>query len=404
MEFLRSNLWEIKKSSTVRIYGILLSLCHILTFIFWLQNDQLPLKLAQSTSRMCWPVMEECQLITSVPFSMLSLFFAAYLLFAIISVLVLFSSRLVGMGWFFVFLATAMKAVLYFQDYRLSTNIHYLHFLMLVVWLFLPSKILSFKVLLAGYFITSGVHKLSPEWLTGRWFMDHLNIPVKLAEWLAALSTIIEFIAPVVLFLKDGRYFISAFLVLLVYLGGLFYVNGFLPPSMLGLMLFVFALQMMEERRVEREFIYQSFIRPEPSKIWSVLIVAIFVIGQALPWIPSLPVPLQKAGVLLSLKKQSKINECRQTTFLIYKNQVEELPSDINKGISEESRCDPYLRFLEAKSHCEEHRDKEGFITISSFFSSRGLKDTNFHRIFEVEDICHPDTRFSRLKGGSHGI
>lgn len=397
-------MWEIKKSSTVRIYGILLSICHILTFVFWLQNDKLPLKLAQSASRMCWPVMDECDFITSVPFSVLSFFFGAYLLFAIISVLVLLSSRLVGVGWFFVLLATAMKAVLYFQDYRLSTNIHYLHFLMCTVWLLFPSKVLSFKLLLAGYFVTSGIHKLSPEWLTGRWFIDNLNIPVKLAEWFAALSTIIEFIAPAVLFLKDGRYFISAFLTLLVYLGGLIYIGGFLAPTMLGLMLFVFALQLIEERRIEREFIYQSFIRPEPSVVWSGLIVGVFVIGQALPWIPSLPVPLQKAGVVLSLKKRAKINECRQTTYLVYQNRTEELLSNSNKGVAEESRCDPYLRFLEAKTFCEKHRDEENFVTVASYFSSRGLKDTHFHRVFESDDVCHPDTRFSSLKGGAGGI
>ena len=203
---------------------------------------------------------------------------------------------------------------------------------MLTVWLFLPSKVLSFKLLLAGYFVTSGIHKLSPEWLTGRWFIDNLNIPVKLAEWFAALSTIIEFIAPAVLFLKDGRYFISAFLTLLAYLGGLIYIGGFLAPTMLGLMLFVFALQLLEERRIEREFIYQSFIRPEPSVVWSGLIVGVFVLGQALPWIPSLPVPLQKAGVVLSLKKRAKINECRQTTYLVYQNRIEELLSDSKIG------------------------------------------------------------------------
>lgn len=375
-----------------------MSLCHILTFIFWLQSEKLPLKLAQSASHMCWPVMDNCEFITSIPYSVLSFFFGAYLLFAIISTLALLSSRLVGVGWFFIFLATAMKAVLYFQDYRLSSNIHYLHFLMLTVWLFLPSKVLSFKLLLTGYFITSGVHKLSPEWLTGQWFLDHLNIPVKLAEWFAALSTIIEFIAPVILFLKDGRYFISAFLVLLTYLGGLFYINGFLPPAMLGLMLFVFVLQLLEDRRNEREFIYQSFIRPEPSLVWSALIITVFVLGQALPWIPSLPVPLQKAGVVLSLKKRGKINECRQTTYLIYSHRIEELLSEPQKNISEENRCDPYLRFLEAKSHCEKHREDDGFVTVASFFSSRGLKDSHFHRVFEANDVCHPDTRFSSLK------
>lgn len=347
--------------------------------------------------------MEKCDVITSIPFSLLSIFFGAYLLFAIISCLALLSSRLVGIGWFFLLLATALKAVLYFQDYRLSTNIHYLHFLMLTIWLFIPSKVLSFKLVLAGYFITSGLHKLSPEWLTGRWFMDHLNVPVKLAEWLAALSAIIEFVAPVVLFFKDGRYFISAFLTLLAYLAGLFYINSFLAPSILALLIFVFALQLIEERRIEREFIYQSFIRPEPSKFWTAFVIIIFVIGQALPWIPSLPAPLQKAGVLLALKKRAKITECRQTTYLIYKNKTEELASDADHRLSEESRCDPYLRFLDARSYCEKVHSDENFVTVASYFSSRGLKDTHYERVFEVDDICNPETRFSDL-GGNNGI
>jgi hypothetical protein len=404
MEFLRANLWEIKKSSTVRIFGIILSIAHVFTFLFWWQNEKLPLKLAQSPSQICWPVLESCHYLHSLSDPLLAFFFYTYIVLAVLAGIVLISSRWVGLGWFLLLLATLLKGTLYLQDFRLAANVHYLHFLFLIIWLILPSKILSFKLILAGYFVTSGIHKLSPEWLTGRWFLEHMEIPVKLAEWLAALATMIEFIAPVVLFLKDGRYFLSAFLTLFLYFSTLLYIDGFLRPALLLMFSFVFILHIFEVRRAEREFIYQSFIRPEPSLLWTLLIIVLFYGGQVLQWVPQLPKPLETTRQVLALSPLPKMNECRQSTFLIEKNRVEELMAEgEHTGNRTFTACDPYLNFLEARSFCEQKRKLPQLETVASYFFMRGLKDTSFKNVFSIDDICKPDLKYSDM-GGSHGL
>lgn len=404
MEFLRANLWEIKKSSTVRIYGIILGLAHILTFIFWLQNENLPLKFASSASQMCWPTFESCQYLHSISDSWLTFFFYSYIVFAVLASITLFSSRAVGMGWFLLLVATLLKAVLYLQDFRLSANIHYLHFLLSIVWLIFPSKILSFKWIMAGYFFFSAMHKLSPEWLTGRWFLDHVEMPIKLAEWMAALSAMIEFIAPMVLFLKDGRYFLSAYLTLWIYFAGLAYADGFLRPALLLMFSLVFLLHILEERRAEREFIYQSFIRPEPSKLWTLVIVVIFWAAQVLPWVPQLPPPLERSRVVLSLRSPPKMNECRQTTYLIGRDFLTEISQTPEKGtLKNHTVCDPYLNMLEARSFCEQKKSQPALETVASYFFIRGLKDTQFQAVFENDDICQLQKQNSK-PGGDNGL
>ncbi|MCB0407444.1 MAG: hypothetical protein KDD34_04510 [Bdellovibrionales bacterium] len=403
MEFLKANLWEIKKSSTVRIFGILLSLGHVLTFVHWFLQDKLPIKYASSSTPMCWPIMETCDVFRSVPLSLLKVGFGGYLLFAIIAAVLLISSRLVGIGWFFFLLATLLKATLYLQDYRLSANIHYLHFLLSIVWLFIPCKTLSFKLLIVSYFLTSATQKLSPEWLTGRWFLQYMEMPVKLAEWFAALSTIIEFIAPIALFFKDGRYFITSFLTLISYLFMLIYIDNFFAPTLLLLFIFVFPLAILEERRIEREFIYQSFIRPEPSTLWAYFLGSLFVIGQVLPLVPNLPVPLHNAGIVLALTPGAKVNECRQNTFLIYNHETKEVGDEFKSHLAEDARCNPYLRFLEVRSLCDEKKTDNNFVTVASFFYSRGLKDTSFKEIFGANDICTQSLKYRDL-GVGHGI
>lgn len=404
MEFFRANLWEIKKSTSVRLFGLALSLGHILTFAYWSLKNQLPLQYAQSGSSMCWPYLESCDLITSFPTSVLSLIFGSYFLFSLIACFVLFSSRLIGVAWFFVFLATVLKFILYAQDYRLAMNIQFLHFLLLASWLFIPSKVLTIKFLVVSYFLTSGIQKLSPEWLIGKWFLDHGEIPVKLAEWFAALGAMIEFIAPMVLFFRDSRYFSPAFLTLSAYLAGLIYAGEFFAPSLLLLFILIFPLYIFEQHRLEREFIYQSFIRPEPNKFWAYLFVLLFILGQALPYFDNLPKPLSIYSQITKLTTKQKIQECRQFSFQIYNNRWTELEmSSTATDLDSILTCDSYLQFLKSKSQCEKFKDEKNFESMSSFFYIRGLKDVDYQPVFEIPDVCNTNFQLESKKG-PHGI
>lgn len=381
----------------MRLMGALLAIGHILTFVYWSMQGDLPLKYARTSTPMCWSLMETCEWVRFIPTEILGITFGAYLLFGIISALLLFSTRLVTAGWIFMLLAFSLKTILYLQDFRLSSNIHYFHFILSFLWLFIPNKLNNLRLVIVSYFAASAITKLSPEWLTGTWYLEYLNIPIKLAEWLAALSVLIEFIAPVILFFRDARYFWIAFLTLVSYLGFLIYVDGFLGPSILLLSLLLFVFEFFEQRRLEREFIYQSFIRPEPSKLWVILVVVCFWAGQVLPYLPTQRPVWQHVGKITSLNTMASIEECRQTSFAVYENHIEEIINEEAVNRNADVKCNLYLRFLDIKGLCEDLSGQPGFKTVASFFSVRGLEDKSFHRKFEVKDFCKREFTFKNL-------
>jgi hypothetical protein len=347
MEFLRANLWEVKKSTSLRLFGLILALGHVLIFVNWVWDGNLPLALANSKAQVCWPMFENCDFVRALSPSLLKFIYGCYLGFAILTGLLMLSTRIVGAAWFSMLLTTFMLIMLYFQDYRLSSNIIYFHLLCSFIWLFVPNKTRSLKVIAVSYFLAKGLVMLSPEWLIGKWYLEHIEIPKKLAEWFAALSTIIVFIGPVALFFKDLRYFLVAFLGLEAYLLTNIYLGDFLEPGLLALAVMIFTLNLFEQRKLEREFIYQSFIRPEPSKIWPWIVLLLFWFAQAVPRSPiQWPNYIEHYGTLYSLNPIPPHRECIQFGFYIYENEVKEIPQDMMAVKLNDTQCDPYLHFL----------------------------------------------------------
>lgn len=401
MEFLKGNLWEIKRSASLRIFGLLMALGHVLVFTYWSLNGKLPVALASSSTPMCWPVLDGCEFVHFLSLPLLNFLFGSYLAFAILTGLLVLSTRIVGAAWFFMLVTTVIEAVLYFQDYRLSLNVIYLHLLGSFIWLLFPNKIRSLKYLTLSYFLASGLIMLSPEWLIGTWYMESIELPKKLAEWFAALGTMITFIGPLALFFKDLRYFFVSLLTLLAYLASSIYVGNFLEPSLLIFFILLFVFDLFEERKMEREFIYQSFIRPEPSKVWPWLLVTLFWVAQAVPFMPvKMPKYIENYSKLYALTPIPPHRECIQKGYFIFEDKISTIDPELFKRTDTAKSCNSYIRFLQLKDMCAEMKDKEGFVTIEGYLYIRGLKDKSFKAEFENTDICNPGTSFNKARQG----
>ncbi|NQZ01065.1 MAG: hypothetical protein HRT45_10415 [Bdellovibrionales bacterium] len=399
MEFLRANLWEVKKSTTLRLFGLILSLGHVLVFLSWAWEGNLPIALMSSKAQMCWPILEDCEFTRVLSVPLLRFVYGCYFGFAILTGLLMLSTRIVGAAWFSMLLTTFMMMLLYFQDYRLSSNVIYLQLLCSFIWLFIPNKTPTLKAIALSYFFAKGLIMLSPEWLIGKWYLEHADLPKKFAEWLAAISTMVVFICPVALFFKDLRYFLVSFLTLQAYLISSLFIGNFIEPGILALVTLLFALDLYEQRKLEREFIYQSFIRPEPSKIWPWVVVSLFWFAQVVPRAPiQWPSYVNHFGTLYSLNPIPPHRECVQYGFFIYDSGIKEIPANLMSTQLNESQCDPYLHFLRLKELCSEKKSEPGFKTIESFFYARGLKDPAYKAEFEAADLCKPNTSFKDLK------
>jgi len=396
MEIFRSNIWEIKKSGALKTLGGLLALFHIAQFYFWNTDGRLPLKLVQQGLPMCWSFMENCAWLHAIPFGLLTFIYYTYLVLIGIAACLLLLTEWVALGYWFLTLGTFLGLTLYFQDLRLSSNEGYLIFLFSLAYLFIPSKHRLMRRLVISFFVAHGLSEAAADWLSGIWYMDHLHAPVKLAEWLAAMSVLVQMIGAGAMLFRDGRYFWTGWLTLFFYTCSHVYMGDMLASCLaIGSLLYL-AFDELELRKAEREYIYQSFIRPEPSFLWGGLLLLVFWSAQLMPFVSmARESRVRKALSVWTLHPEAANEDCDQTTFAIYNNRVEEI--EITPQLSRQPAmfCNPYLRYLDLKGMCKVLKEKEAdFVTLSSALNIRNFRDKTSYRAFEVQDFCNPSLTY----------
>ena len=399
LEFLRSNLYEIKKAGSLKTLGGLIALFHLLQFYLWWHDGNSPLKYLAAGQPMCGTVFENCHWLHVLPLGLLTFFYYTYAVLSLFSALAFLLSDLVAVGYYLLVIATLLGLLMYGQDLRLSSNEGYFVFLMSAAFLLVPSKHRLMRGLIASFFVARGLAQASPDWLTGNWYMEHLHLAVKLAEWLAALSLLVQMIGGATLLFRDGRYFWTGWASLFIFECAQLYMGESLQASLsMGALLYV-ALDEIELRKAEREYIYQSFIRPEPSFAWGAVLMSLFWIAQLVPLF-NLPRQsrIKTALDVWALHPEAAHEDCEQRTFAVYKGRIEEIEVKAQTTRQPALLCNAYMRFLDLRAACTQLADADSdFVTLSSTLLVRSYREKSSYRAFEVKDFCRADLSFKRL-------
>lgn len=399
MEFFKSNLWEIKKSSAVSYFGAAVALGHILIFVKWALQGALPLQLAAESSPICWPFIPNCNFWLAVPEGVLKFAYGAYIFFAALAFLLFLFTRLFGTAWFLLILAFTCFLGLYFRDFRLSSNEHYFWLLTTLIYLFIPNKENNLRFVAISFWLALGIIRLKPEWMTGLWIADHFPMPMKLAEWTSALSVLILMIAPFGLLFRDGRYLAVSSLTLIGL--NIFYwiINDFFAPAIQLCALSFFILLWFEKRRLERDYIYQSFIRPEPSRLWVILVLLIFWFGQISPYLPYNDPWIRPFQEVVALTPLKTVEECKAVAFARFQNETKQIDTaSVLERTSEELKCHTQLSFVSFKDLCNSLKNEGDLKSLYVSFYKRGFKDINYRMVFETQDICTSELRITEAK------
>ncbi len=391
----QSTLWEIQKSTPLQILGGLLGLGHVMLFWSWKNAGDLPLRYYTDQNSMCWSLIESCQW---TKFLSPSTFQGLYHLFPIlgaISAFFFFFTRATSFSWWVLFWVEILKFWITFQDYRLVSNESFFLTLVTFVFLFIPNKEKGILWTFVSYLLAMGWLRLTPEWLTGIWIQEKMGWPIKLGEWFAALIAIVQLLAPVTLLFRDGRYFWTGWTALFasqIFLG---YVDQWTTTSIVALALIYFAWTDWDERKKDRDYAYQAYVHPNPSSRWLIALLSIFWLAQLLQHVPinfSLAAQIRD---LAGLQSVASSQICRQPTWAIYKNKVEQVSiEDVIQTRQSGLRCHPYLRFQDLKNLCHQFSQNEDFETLQSALDTRSLRDVHFHRVFELADVCRQDVTY----------
>ncbi len=399
MEYLKSNIWEIKKSGSLKTLGALLALFHMLQFYLWWDDGDLPLKFVKQGTPMCWSLMENCDWLRATPIGILTGLYFAYAGFMALSAIVLLISDFVALGFYLMVAGMLCGMSMYFQDLRLSSNEGYFIFFMTFAFLFIPSKHRCMRFLIVSFFAARGLSQASPEWLSGNWYREHLTIPVKLAEWFAALSLLVQMIGSVALLFRDARYFWTGWLLLFFFECTHLYMGELLATSTgLGVLLYI-VFDEFEVRKQEREYIYQSFIRPEPSFVLGGILLVLFWTAQLTPFIGlTRGSPVKNVLDIWALHPEAAQEDCEQRTFAVYKKRIEQIDVQPQMSRQPAMQCNVYMRFLDLKAMCGQLKAQDpDFVTLSSALDIRSYRDNSTFRAFEVRDFCTDDLTFKKL-------
>lgn len=397
MGFLQANLWEINKSFSLRFLGAILALSQgVIAYQWWISANS-PLKFARQATTVCWPMVTNCSWVKLLSPGIFDATYWIFVLCLSLATLLFLLTRIGGVAAFFMWIATLLGFFLYTQDFRLSSNAGFLTFFLSFIFLLIPSKTFSFRFIIFALYLAFALQKLNSDWLSGYWIIDRLAVPEKLGEWLAALITLVELIAPATLLMRDGRYFWSGWLTLIIYHGAMIWMGmTHLSYIFMGLLVFL-ALADIEDRKLEREYIYQSFIHPEPSRFWTFLILALFSFCQLshhFSWFSN-RTSVQSGVALFAPYPISLIESCEGQLWNIYDNGWRKAEFPKIEGRDQSMQCHPYLRFLDLKAECEIRKKDPNFKTIAAVFESSRLFEGSTEVHFQSSDLCNPNYQFS---------
>lgn len=380
MKFIKKNIWEIERSSSLVLYGILFALLNMTLFFFWRSSAGI-VSTPESQPLLCWPFFESCQVIRLIPTALISPLFALIIFTNLLAIAFFAVRRGLVVAWFLLFFSTLVQLLIYAQDASLQSNFLSLFFLISLSYLLIPNKSNLIRLLIFLSYILSAFYKLEPEWLSGVTLPQRLAIPLKGYEWIAVFSVLIEMVMPWLLISRERIRMAYGFLALFLYQGFHFYFwRQFDQIGAAALLIFVL-FEHFEQNKKERESFYRSYEHPEPSKFWWPVILGSFALAQT-NW------SAQSSLQIFKIEKANTYSDCQQFSFVQFENKIEQVDTQFDNDLSPRLKCHPTVAFNKTKSMCEKNKNESGFKNITTFFLTRGLADTDYKLLFSSNRFC----------------
>jgi hypothetical protein len=380
IKFIKKNIWEIERSNSLLVLGIIFSVLNILVYLFWRQgagiiNDN------TISPLLCWDFFPNCTSTRIVPPGLTQALFVFFLIFDVLALITFATKRGLTLGWTCLFICLLIQLGYYVQDASLQSNFHSLVLILQFCYLLIPNKTNLIRFFIFSSYLISGVNRLNPDWLSGVSIPQSVAIPLKGYEWIAVFSVLVELLMPWLLISRERIRLAYGVGVLFIYHLFHFYFWRQFDQVGAALVIIFIAFEHFEQARRERESFYRSYEHPEPSKIWWPVVIGIFIAAQ-------LPVSAHTPITVLKLQKTNAYSECQQFAFLNFNDRVEQVEFNPAADSSPQLRCHPTVAFNKIKALCSKNKEKTGFKNVTGFFLSRAMAETDYKMVFSSDSFC----------------
>jgi len=386
--WLNRQIDEIAGDRILRYYGLALAAVHAVTFLHWRFRHNISKFLKDGESPICWPFWENCHEwrvlsaggIDAVLWAMLALSVAAAGLFL--------KERWARWGYWLLVAATAVRLLVFVQDFRLRLNQHYMLNWVMLAFLLLPKKRAVIPWLVVFFYFWAGILKLDMEWLSGAalYNRDKIWIPEALIPASCVYVVVLEIAIVFGLCSKRAWLFWSTFAQLVLFHVVSWAVVGFYYPMLMFGLISVFVTGRL--LAPETEWISFGQLRDAALRPVLPLVIGVFSFFQMVPYAFPGDTAITGEGRLFALNMFDARVVC-EAFATIHKEDgtTKDVPIRTDQ-LAQRITCDPIAYFNLARSNCRNYEKKGKFTDFDLHLRSRRTSDPEFRDVIDIRNFC----------------
>ncbi|WP_413944412.1 hypothetical protein [Bdellovibrio sp. HCB-162] len=385
---MKNLITELKKYPALAGVGVLLSLEHILTFIFWMTEKPLHWILSPSTPSICWPLMDACEKLKPSS-EILNGVLGFYLILALASVL-FWALRKYRVAIPLLWTLLVIKNIIILQDYRLTGNYHYLPTLITLVFLLIPQRAYSLPFTFFVIYFTAGLLKIDTNWLSGAAINDLLIPPflTRIGVWYVL---VLELGLIFLLFARKNFWFYFLFIQLTVFHLYSWHLTRFFYPSVMLLLLGILLITRPLAPPLRIKDTFKLVLKPRVAKVLLVIFVALqlpqyFIPGDA---------AMTGEGRMYAMIMYDGRVQCQPHLSIWKKNQEkEELPLQPPWLITR-THCDSMVFWRLAQNACEWAKKDPEVLQVDLMIPVRYEGQKEWQPLVAATNVCEKELNYS---------
>jgi hypothetical protein len=371
---------EIKISRPLQIFGFMLSLSLLLTAYFWQSSGQLAGVFSPEGPVICWPFFASCETTRSILGDYHRVLTASLGVLSLGAALTFLYAR-VSIAWALLFLAFILKIFIFVHDYQLMGNYHYMGFVTIFFFLFIPDRVNSIAWLLPIFYVSAGLLKLNPEWLSSANLLSESWIPKPLLYPSLMFALILELVlVPLLLAVPfRSRTWWFVILNLIAFHAISWHIVGyFYPLTMACILSFYFLVQ------------------PQPRNLRNAIAI-VALVAVAIPQLTRTFLfpdsSVEGTGRLWALNMLDGMPICN-SHFVIRSPRLNVVASPEMGPLAPRIRCDPIVFAATVKDICKRNYS-EGPFDLDLFVETRMTTSEKFVPTIAIRDACSRPVRLN---------
>lgn len=390
-KYIHNQIHEIAVDPVLRAYGFFLALLMLVTSIHWLVY-KLQHWLKPNIEAICWPMFEQCRHVRILNATQLQIVFYALGIVGLFTAFFFLKQRFVKMAWLFLFVLSLIKYAIILMDYRMRLNQHIMVFVISFIFLFLPDKKKSIKILIILFYFWAGIIKLDSQWLSGSaLYIKPWLISDALAPWACTYVVILEiFMIWALLYSKSWMAWIT-FAQLILFHVFSFKVVGFYYPLIMFALLSIFPISWWLEPK--KGSLLAQFLSAHKIPYATLIVIFVFSFFQILPKTFAKDTSITGEGRLFALHMFDGNHRCKVKADIYINKRT--FTQNLYLPLAARIRCDPAVYLSRARFICYKNRNNTHFQGMDLYLETKTSTDSNYRPVVDLKNFCAQNIQYN---------